>query len=70
MPHESMFNGELLLTAHQLEACFLMVNGRLRLDESMTPELIVEMVAGGMAEMVNSSPEKSSWRRYCSAACR
>ena len=44
-----MFNGELLLTADQLaQTCFLMVNGRLRLDESMTPELIVEMVAGGM----------------------
>lgn len=44
-----MFNGELLLTADQLaQTCFLMVNGRLRLDESMTPELIVDMVAGGM----------------------
>ena len=44
-----MLNGELLLTADQLaQTCFLMVNGRLRLDESMTPELIVNMVAGGM----------------------
>lgn len=44
-----MFNGELLLTADQLaQTCFLMVNGRLRLDEFMTPELIVDMVAGGM----------------------
>ena len=41
-----MFNGELLLTADQLaQTCFLMVNGRLRLDESMTPELIDEKVA-------------------------
>ena len=44
-----MFNGELLLTADQLaQPCYLVVNGRLRLDESMTPELIASMVSGGM----------------------
>lgn len=44
-----MFNGELLLTADQMARdCVLMINGRLRLDESMTPELIASMVAGGM----------------------
>ena len=44
-----MHNGDLRFTADQLvRPCFLLVNGRLRLDESMTPELIASMVVGGM----------------------
>lgn len=61
-----MLNGELLLTADQLaQPCYLMVNGRLRLDESMTPELIAAMVAGGMVNGELIAGEKQQAALLC-----